>query len=174
MKYTWNIFKYSKVCTNDDDLLTKDGLDLNTLSQTILHSEIEGERVKQERWLHLYSQTNKTLEICITDKLEIKLQIHSLNDIKYYLLESLSFKDKMKWMAKGRSFACRVNNKKFQISFYDKEEVSLFHKLFSQRINFRIEESVCEKYKEDFLQKMRILNGNLQFKRRKLINLESY
>ncbi|RVD91220.1 hypothetical protein TUBRATIS_23340 [Tubulinosema ratisbonensis] len=163
MKYSWKIFKYSKICLDQTDCILDCGLDLNTLSQTILHSEVEGNRIKQENWHHLYSQTNKTLEVSITDKLEIILFVYTLNEVKSYILESISFKNKMKWMAKGRSFACKIENKKFQISFYDQEEVNSFHSIFSSKVNFKIEEDFNKKIKEEFVQKMKKLNGKTKF-----------
>lgn len=159
MKYTWKIFKYSKICTSQNDYILDSGLDLNTLSQTILHSEVEGNKIKQENWLHLYSQTNKTLEVSVTDKLEVILFVYTLNEIRSYILESICFKNKMKWLAKGRSFACKINDKKFQISFYDQEEVNSFHNIFSSKVNFKIEEEFNLKIKEDFIFKMKKLNG---------------
>lgn len=174
MKYAWKIFKYSKICPSNSDFITECGFDLNPLSQTILHSEMEGNQIKQERWLHLYSQTNKTIEVIITDSLDIKLFIYTANEIKTFVLESLSFAEKMKWMAKGRSFACKMNNKKFQISFYDQEEVNSFHKIFSEKINFKMEETKSSKIREEFIKKMKKLNGNLKYKNENIKSFKTY
>lgn len=175
MRYTWKIFKYSKLCVDNSSLLTECGKDLNILSQTIIHSQVDADSIKEERWIHVYTETNKTIEVTLCDCLEIKLLVSDFYCYKSFVLEKIELCQQMKWTAKGRSFACKYENnvKRFQISFYDKDEVGAFHRLFSQKINFEIIETSQHLLRKNFLDRMQKLNegvkkdtrdSNLEFK----------
>lgn len=164
MRYTWKIFKYSKLCVDNSSLLTECGKDLNILSQTIIHSQVDADSIKEERWIHVYTETNKTIEVTLCDFLEIKLLVSDFYCYKSFVLEKIELCQQMKWTAKGRSFACKYENnvKRFQISFYDKDEVAAFHRLFSQRINFEIIETNQYLLRKSFLDRMEELNKGVE------------
>lgn len=164
MRYTWKIFKYSKLCVDDSSLLTECGKDLNILSQTIIHSQIDADSIKEERWIHVYTETNKTIEVTLGDYFEIKLLVSDFHCYKSFVLEKLELCQQMRWTAKGRSFACKYENntKRFQISFYDKDEVAAFHRLFSQKINFEIIETNQYLSRKNFLERMKELNRGVE------------
>lgn len=164
MKYTWKVFKYSRLCVDNSSLFTECGKDLNILSQTIIHSQVDADSIKEERWIHVYTETNKTIEVTLCDCFEIKLLVSDFHCYKSFVLEKIELCQQMKWTARGRSFACKYENntKRFQISFYDKDEVAAFHRLFSQKVNFEIIETNQYLLKKSFLERIDQLNADVQ------------
>ncbi|EOB11299.1 hypothetical protein NBO_1302g0001 [Nosema bombycis CQ1] len=152
MKYNWRISKYSKVVSDDQDKLSYCGRDLDAYSQTITHSQYDTQSVHNEVWLHTYSKTNVTLEVSLCGVLEIRLLIHAPPHVEVITLEHLRVEDKMNLCIKQKVLGCKIGLKKFQITFYNIQEIEIFIEKFNERFGGGISKNLIWKF-------MRIVEG---------------
>lgn len=159
MKYVWRAFKYSKLCKDIKSTLTKCGSDLTCISQSILHSQVDSSAIKEERWVHLFSESNNTIEVVLDGCLEVKYIISEFKKQETLLLENIEFTQQMKWVCKNKTFACSSDNGRFQISFYDKSELDLFYASISNFVNLKITANENNLLQNEILKKINALTG---------------
>lgn len=135
MNYTWRILKYSKIIQREEDKSSYCKKDLDHVSQTVTHSQYDTQEIHKEDWLHIFSQGNKLLEVSVTAKtMEIKLLIHSPPNIEVTVLEHLTISDRVAMCVKQRVLGCKFTEcqRKFQITFFNSQEVNLFMDKFNE------------------------------------------
>ncbi|WUR03301.1 uncharacterized protein VNE69_04127 [Vairimorpha necatrix] len=172
MNYTWRIFKYSKLIDNPSDTFSYCKQNIDSVSQTVMHSQFDSQGIKKTQWLHIFMESNRFIEIKIyNNSLEITLNIHNPPNIQITILEKLDNFKIFKMCLKGRVLAFKFVNicKRFQIVFFNDEEASVFFKKFNNLIDFENEDEkhtqtlrvkflnlfVDEKLDEDFLESMK-------------------
>lgn len=138
MKYTWRIFKYSKYIENNKDKLSHCNNNIELYSQTIIHSQYDSQNIRKEKWLHIYMESNRFIEIHVdTNKMEINLLIHNPPKISITRLELISFRTStLRVCARGRVLAFKFTDslKKFQITFFNTDEANIFFSKFNDQL----------------------------------------
>ncbi|EEQ82103.1 hypothetical protein NCER_101249 [Vairimorpha ceranae BRL01] len=149
MNYTWRLFKYSKLVENQDDKLSYCKHNMESISQTITHSQLDSQGIKKEQWLHIYMESNRFIEITLYNRiLEIKLCIHNPPNIRVTKLENINLGSSVRMCLKGRVLAFKFvdSKKKFQVVFFNSDEANIFF----NKLNLLIEVNTEDKklYKE--------------------------
>ncbi|KAF9762018.1 hypothetical protein NGRA_2270 [Nosema granulosis] len=166
MNYTWRILKYSKIIQNNLDTLSYCNKPLDPISQTITHSQYDTQEIHKERWLHIYSQANKLLEVSVTaTSMEIRLLVHSPPNIEVTVLEHLNLNDRVAMCIKQRVLGCKFTEslRKFQITFFNTQEVNIFMDKFNEMFSIKkITKHEKEDVKEEFLKKFFKMIGEVK------------
>lgn len=125
----WRVFKYSRRMEREGDEKSFCGVDLETMSQVILHSQPDSQGIKKERWLHVFTEGSKTLELILSPfMLEVRLYVVSAVRQELVILERIKLDGKwdIKTCVNKRAFRYTCGERRFQIVFFSKEEVEVF------------------------------------------------
>ncbi|AFN82850.1 hypothetical protein EROM_040820 [Encephalitozoon romaleae SJ-2008] len=125
----WRVFKYSRRMEKEGDEKSFCGVDLETMSQVILHSQPDSQGIKKERWLHVFTEGSKTLELILSPSmLEVRLYVVSAVRQELVILERIKLDNKwdIKTCVNKRALRYTCRERRFQIVFFSEEEVEVF------------------------------------------------
>lgn len=119
MIHGWKIFAYSKKINKNTDYRSACNTDLLPYRQALYIEQ-------DSRFLTIYSNTSRQLEISITNGiLEIKLSIWSIYKTQNILVERISFKS-LEYSIDNKSIAFISESLFFSVIFYKKEDMEQF------------------------------------------------
>ncbi|KMV66291.1 hypothetical protein M970_040810 [Encephalitozoon cuniculi EcunIII-L] len=125
----WRIFKYSRRMEKRGGEKSFCGLDLEAVSQVILHSQSDSQGIRRERWLHMFTEGIRTLEVVLLlPVLEIRLYILSAGGQELVTLERVELTGEwdIRVCADKRVLRCRCVDRRFQIVFFSSKEIEAF------------------------------------------------
>ena len=125
----WRAFKYSRRMGAGGEERSFCGLELSAISQTILHSQPDSQGVRRERWLHVFTEGGKILELVLSSSLlEVRLYIVSECRQELVVLERVGLDGGWDFRTNTakRVLRCRFGERRFQIVFFSEDDISAF------------------------------------------------
>ncbi|KAG5859897.1 hypothetical protein KMI_04g07050 [Encephalitozoon hellem] len=125
----WRVFKYSRRMEREGDEKSFCGLDLGMMCQVILHSQPDSQGVKREKWLHVFTEGSKTLELLLLPSmLEVRLYVVSAARQELVILERINLDSgwDIRACVNKRVLRCTCEERRFQVVFFNEEEIEAF------------------------------------------------